>query len=197
MEVIIIILILIIIVLLFLLFRKDKELKLTGEKVAGNKGEAYVSDVIRKHLNEEDILLTNVSIAYDGNFCEMDNVIINKYGIFVIEVKNYSGVIKGGINDKSWTKYHTSYGGVTYEKQVKNPIKQVKRQVYYLHQYLKKYGINAWVSGYAFLIHHNSPVRSEYILNDGNDIDKVIHNTHRQPLSDNRINAIRALLEDE
>ena len=31
---------------------------------------------------DEDILLTNVDIFYDGRKAELDNVIINKYGVF-------------------------------------------------------------------------------------------------------------------
>lgn len=57
----------------------------------------------------------------------------------------------------------TNVYGNTFEKNVKNPIKQVKRQTYILAKYLEYYGPRVWVEGYAFLVNGNSPVNSSYI----------------------------------
>lgn len=77
---------------------------------------------------------------------------------------------------------------------VKNPIKQVKRQVYILAKYLYFYGVDVWVNGFAFLINKNSPVVSEYVLTDINDIDKVIHNSNRNRLTPKTIEKIASIL---
>lgn len=42
-----------------------------------------------------DVYLRNVKVEYDGRPAEIDNVIINQNGIFIIEVKNYSGILYG------------------------------------------------------------------------------------------------------
>lgn len=78
-----------------------------------------------------------MSIAYDGRPAELDCVVVNKNGVFVIEVKNYVGVLFGKENEYEWKKYKKTAAGNVYEKTVKNPIKQVKRQVYILAKYLE------------------------------------------------------------
>ena len=102
-------------------------------------------------------------------------MILNKRGIYIIEVKNYVGTITGGLNDYEWSKTKTTASGNEYTSVVKNPINQVRRQVYLLANYLKANGINIWIEGYAFLVEGNSPIQSAYILHDQKDIDAAIH----------------------
>ena len=97
-------------------------------KRVGIRGEVKASNAILSVMRDDDRLFTNVSINYDGRPAELDNVIVNKYGVFVIEVKNYAGAIYGNEDDFEWQKYKTTDAGNTYVKTVKNPIKQVKRQ---------------------------------------------------------------------
>lgn len=165
-----------------------------GHKRAGRIGEEYVSDLISDILNEDDILLRNISITADGKDAEFDNVIINKNGVFVIEVKNYSGTLVGDEDDYEWVKKKISSGGELYIKNVKNPIKQVKRQVYVLSQFLKDNMINAWIDGYVFLVERNSPIDSTYILESKGDIDEVIHRPGKKPLSEKVVLKINRLL---
>ena len=171
------------------------EWMLTPEyKRVGIRGEETAARAIQSVLREGDRLYTNVSINYDGKPAELDNVIVNKYGVFIIEVKNYTGHIVGGEDDYEWQKYKTTDAGITYEKQVKNPIKQVKRQVFILACCLRYYGLNVWVSGYAILLHGNSPVRSEYMLTSIADIDRAIHTANRKMLDAKTVEEIEKLL---
>ena len=147
----------------------------TAEKRAGRQGEEFATEVIREILKEGDILLTNVRIHIDDKNAELDNVVINNRGVFIIEVKNYSGDLTGTEEDFEWTKTKCTPAGYIYQKTVKNPIKQVKRQVYILAEYLRQYGFEVWVEGYAFMIENNSPVESQIILKNQADINKAIH----------------------
>ena len=149
------------------------------ERLAGRCGEEIASNVIRKVLRDGDCLFTNVEISYEDKRTELDNVVVNKYGVFIIEVKNYNGRLVGSEDDYEWQKYHTTDAGNTYVKTVKNPIKQVKRQIHILARFLDYYGEKVWVSGYAILLQGNSPVDSEYILSSLGDIDKAIHTRGR------------------
>ena len=81
-----------------------------------------------------------------------------------------------------------------YVKTVKNPIRQVKRQIYILARYLEYYGSRVWVHGYAILLHGNSPVRSEYVLTSKADIDHVIHTVDRRMLDTKTVDRIVELL---
>ena len=142
---------------------------------AGRRGEIIVTDMICRVLRQGDLLFTNVQIEADGKKTELDNIIVNRQGIFIIEAKNYSGTLEGTEEDREWIKYHESGGGNIYVKTVRNPIPQVKRQVYILSTYLKEAGIRDWIDGYIVLVEANSPVNSRYILESLNDIDRAIH----------------------
>lgn len=166
-----------------------------GERRAGHQGEITATEIIRSALHEGDRLFTNVSIEYDGRPAELDNVIVNKYGVFIIEVKNYRGRIVGDEDDYEWRKYKTTSAGNTYEKTVKNPIRQVKRQTYILAHYLEENGARVWIRGYAMLLNGNSPVESEYMLNGTEDVERVIHTKERELLDMETVERIRNLLE--
>ena len=163
-------------------------------EIVGKQGEQYAAQLIRSVLREGDRLFTNVQISFDGKPAELDNVVVNKYGVFIIEIKNYKGILVGEEDDYEWKKYKITDAGNTYEKTVKNPIKQVRRQIYVLARYLDYYGFKVWVKGYAILLQGNSPVESEYLLKSRVDIDRVIHTADRKTLSSDTVNAIIYIL---
>lgn len=165
-----------------------------GNRRAGREGEEAASNIIKSVLHEGDLLFTNVIVSYDGKLTELDNVIVNNYGVFIIEVKNYVGRIVGNEDDFEWQKYKMTDAGNIYEKTVKNPIKQVKRQIYILAHYLDYYGSRVWVNGYAILLHGNCPVKSDYVLSSVADIDRVIHTPGRSRLNKATVDAIAKLL---
>ena len=164
---------------------------------AGRIGERQATNLIKEFLLQGDHIFTNVQIEYDGRPCELDNVVVNKYGVFIIEVKTYKGRLYGGEEDYEWEKYKDDGYGNTFEKNVKNPIKQVKRQIYILAKFLDYYGVKVWVNGYAFLLYGNSPIESEYMISELNDIGKKIHTPGRKYLTQNQIDAICKLLSEE
>ena len=153
------------------------------EKRAGRLGERYARNIIQEILEEDDILLSNVQITADEKFTELDNVIINSNGVFIIEVKNYSGELFGEEEDQEWIKNTISGAGNVYQKVVKNPIKQVKRQIYILSRLLKENDIDVWIEGYVFFVEMNSPVVSSYVLRTQKDIDNAIHHGINNDLS--------------
>lgn len=161
---------------------------------AGLEGEDIAAELIKRILREDDVYLRNINIVFDEKEAELDSVVINKYGVFVIEVKSYIGSLYGSEDDYEWQKYKTTSAGNTYEKTVKNPLRQVKRQVYVLAKYLDYYGAKVWVEGYAMLTNNNSPVESEYMLNDIYDIDRVIHSQGRNILTKKQIENIVSIL---
>ena len=150
---------------------------------AGRRGEEVAEDIIRTVLRDDDVLLTNVKISFEGQRAEVDNIIVNTNGVFLIEVKNYVGELVGDIDDFEWKKYKTTPGGDVYVKPVKNPIKQVNRQVYIVSNILRDRGVNVWVSGYVMLMENNSPVYDESVLRSRRDIDKAIHYAANEKLT--------------
>jgi hypothetical protein len=163
-------------------------------KLAGNQGEKVASRAIASVLREDDNLLTNVNVEFEGKEAEMDNVVVNRFGVFIIEVKNYSGEIHGREDEFEWQKYKVTDAGKIYWKPVRNPIKQVKRQIDILARYLRAHDVRVWIKGYVILLQGNSPVENEYVLQDIDDIDRVIHTKDRNYLSsDVIVKIVRAL----
>ncbi len=164
------------------------------EKRAGRLGERFAYEVISEILREDDVLLTNITVNADGKQAEFDDVIINSRGVFIIEVKNYSGELFGDEDDSEWIKNKMTPGGQFFQKTVKNPVKQVKRQVYVLAQFLKSRGINVWIDGYVFFVQQNSPVRSVYVLETQRDIDRAVHRKRDEVLDEETIDRILEVL---
>lgn len=161
---------------------------------AGRQGEEIAADIIRRVMRDDDYLFTNVEIEFDDRLAELDAVVVNKFGVFIFEVKNYSGTLLGGEDDFEWEKYKTTDAGNVYTKTVKNPIKQVKRQVYLLANYLDYYGKRVWVDGYVILLQGNSPVHSDFVISSVADLDRVIHTRGRNRLTQKDVEKIVDLL---
>ncbi len=162
---------------------------------AGRRGEEVAEDIITNVLRDDDILLTNVELSYEGKRTEADIIVINQNGVFIIEVKNYVGELVGDIDDSEWKKYKTTPGGDVYVKTVRNPIKQVKRQIYIVSSILKARRIKVWVEGYVMLMENNSPVDDKMILRNIHEIDFAIHGSTEQIISKKEINKIVSILE--
>ncbi len=167
------------------------------EKKAGRLGERYARNIIQEIFKDDDVLMSNVKITADDKSTELDNVIINSNGVFIIEVKNYSGELFGTEEDPEWIKNTISGSGNIYQKVVKNPIKQVKRQIYILSRLLKENDIDIWIEGYVFLVEMNSPVESSYVLRTQKDIDNAIHHRINNNLSHTAKEQIKQLLTDQ
>lgn len=169
----------------------------SASKRAGRHGEEIAAEIISRVLREGDYLLTNIEINYEDRQAEMDCVIVNKFGVFIFEVKNYSGQLVGDEDDYKWQKIKITDSGNMYSKQVKNPIRQLKRQVYLLAHHLQNYRIQVWVEGYVILLHQNSPVDSGYIISSLSDIDSAIHTKGKNRLHPKEIEQILTLLQQD
>ena len=88
-----------------------------GKKIVGKAGEFSVQRELNK-LNKQDYLIINdITIKDSNNYThQIDHVVISKYGIFVIETKQYNGYIQGGEYDKNWVQNK--------KIQIHNPIHQ-------------------------------------------------------------------------
>lgn len=136
-----------------------------------------------------------MNISIHGRNTKLDYVVINNNGIFIFEVKNFSGKLVGTEDDQYWNKYKISSGNKEYIKEIRNPIKQLKREIYLLKEYLKYYGVDLWIEGYVLFVNMNSPVESEYTVNDKSEIDDILHLRRNQVLTKNQIEKIISILK--
>lgn len=192
MQIIVIIFFVIILFIFLLLSLSSDE---DQKRIAGKEGELQAKKILNHYLNENDLLLNNVNISIHGRNTELDYVVINNNGIFIFEVKNFSGKLVGNEDDQYWNKYKISRGNKEYIKEIRNHIKQLKREIYLLKEYLKYYGVDLWIEGYVLFVNMNSPVESEYTVNDKSEIDDILHLRRNQVLTKNQIEKIISILK--
>lgn len=108
-----------------------------GAHLSGKSGERAVS---RQLLNLpqatyhvlDDLVLPTV----DGVTTQIDHVVISRYGIFVIETKDYDGWIFGGERQRQWTEVFQAGRHSSKKYQFQNPIRQNWRHIYVLAELL-------------------------------------------------------------
>lgn len=101
------------------------------KEIIGAAGEHWVKQELKK-LPKDYLVINNVMLIVDSKSSQIDHLVISKYGIFVIETKQYNGYLIGNDYDKKWTfksgkrKYyinnpvHQNYGHVQFLKKALN-----------------------------------------------------------------------------
>ncbi len=82
-------------------------------------GEFNVSVVLATLPKDEYQVINDIIIPSKYGTTQIDHVVVSIYGIFVIETKNYKGLIYGGEDAETWTK---NMWGNKYS--LRNPLKQ-------------------------------------------------------------------------
>ena len=71
----------------------------------GIVGEGMLNSFLGISLNKEEYrLLKDVTLSTEDGTTQIDHIIVSRYGIFVIETKNYKGWIFGSEHQKRWTQ---------------------------------------------------------------------------------------------
>lgn len=101
----------------------------------GKRGENYVAKILGDTIIGEQYVINNLLFQNEkGQSCQIDHVFINKFGIWVIETKNYAGTIYGQENQREWTQVLAHGHEIN---KFYNPIKQNATHIYHLSNYLK------------------------------------------------------------
>ena len=107
-------------------------LKIYYPKFRGFMGEFWVKLELSKLPKEQYIVLNDIMIKDERGTHQIDHLVISKYGIFVIEMKNYYGLIKGNEYQDKWVQYlgknkyyfknpiHQNYGHVKVLEKILN-----------------------------------------------------------------------------
>ena len=90
-----------------------------GNKILGWFGEKWTKDEIKKLPTDRYKILNDIMIMLNCKTYQIDHIIVSCYGIFVIETKQYNGLITGNKYDKYWVR-HIGNKKCYYT----NPIKQ-------------------------------------------------------------------------
>ncbi len=74
-------------------------------KFRGFMGEFWVRQELKKLPRDRYKILNNIIIEENNNTHQIDHIVVSKFGIFVIEMKNYYGLILGDEYKNKWIQY--------------------------------------------------------------------------------------------
>lgn len=80
-------------------------LKIYYPKFRGFMGELWVKLELKKLPKDKYVVLNDIMIKDEKGTHQIDHLVISEFGIFVIEMKNYYGLIKGKEYDNKWCQY--------------------------------------------------------------------------------------------
>ncbi len=89
-------------------------------KIIGYAGEFWVKRELNKLDKNKYKVLNDIMISTNNGTSQIDHIVISKYGIFVIETKQYNGYITGDKYDKKWIRHMRRGKKLFYT----NPIRQ-------------------------------------------------------------------------
>lgn len=103
----------------------------------GKAGEKAVARRLKRLPEEEYKVINDLMLPTSYGTTQIDHVVVSRYGIFVIETKNYKGYVYGGENAEYWTQ---NIWGNKYS--MPNPIRQNNTHIKALRYHLNKLNID-------------------------------------------------------
>jgi hypothetical protein len=102
-------------------------------KGKGKTGEFAVKHIIGQNIENVQYVFNDYMILNNGKSSQIDHILVCAKGVFVIETKNYSGLIYGNESQREWTQV-LQYGKV--KNKLYNPVKQNATHAYYIRNIL-------------------------------------------------------------
>jgi hypothetical protein len=98
-----------------------------------NRSEAKVSRALKKRFLAPDYhLLSHVTLPRGEGTTQIDHILVSRFGVFVIETKDYRGWIFAGLNHRYWTQvlYRAKF-------RFRNPLRQNHTHARAVHELLE------------------------------------------------------------
>ena len=73
--------------------------------ISGHVGENYISEILNSLPKDKYKVYDNVMLNTKRGSTQIDHVIVSIYGIFVVETKNYKGLIADSKYGEHWVQY--------------------------------------------------------------------------------------------
>ena len=102
------------------------------KKLSGFMGEFWVKTELNKLPKDKYVVFNDIFIKSSKGTHQIDHIVISKFGIFVVEMKNYDGLITGDEYKDKWTQHlgrnkyyfnnpiHQNYGHIKALQEVLN-----------------------------------------------------------------------------
>ncbi|WP_039764943.1 nuclease-related domain-containing protein [Caldicellulosiruptor sp. F32] len=154
-------------------------LSLLRPKIKGAIGEKSVSFFLARLDPKKYKVLNNLLIKVGSKTVQIDHVVVSNYGVFVIETKNYQGLIYGKEYDEYWTQ-------VIYKRKEKfyNPIRQNYGHIQALKEILSDLGDIKFISVIVFTTKADLKIETKTDVVWTTKLIKTIKKYNRECLTD-------------
>lgn len=115
---------------------------LKSPRARGKRGENMVKWVIGNTIENQQYIINNLIIKNGEKTSQIDHIVINPHGVFVIETKNISGKIYGSEKQLKWTQV-LAYG--KRKNKLYNLIMQNETHVFYVKKIIGKLPVHSLV----------------------------------------------------
>lgn len=154
-------------------------------KLKGNYGEWLIAKKLNQLDRKKYTVLHDVKFKIHGKISQIDHVVVSDYGLFVIETKNYKGIIRGFEGSERWTqKIHQ------HQYEFYNPIRQNKGHIYALNHVLKKTTADDYVSIIAFTNKSQLKIKSSTPVVHAQELLKTVRRYQSKKFDKNSKSAI-------
>lgn len=125
----------------------------------GKQGERRVRRVVGETVEGEKYVIHDLILDKgNGKTAQIDHIVINSRGVFVIETKNLSGNIYGSENHGQWTQVLAN-GRV--KNKLYNPLKQNATHVYHVRRLLGNLPVHSLV---VFVQNNTAYINAENVI---------------------------------
>lgn len=126
----------------------------------GKEGEDDAYYFLRHFLEPHGYaIIRNAHIFYNGEESEIDNIIVGRTGVFIVEVKNMRGMIIGSCDDNNLMQYKLDNRDEMHSKSFYNPIKQVNTHTYRLAHFLRDNNIKVFIKNTVYFVNPEARVK--------------------------------------
>lgn len=152
-------------------------LKLKSPQYKGKCGENIVNKILQE-IEGYNYVVRNIMLNDNGKSRQIDHIFVSEYGVFVIETKNYGGIIYGREKSTEWKQYlnqkcfnfknpiHQNYG---HKEIVRKTLEDVTDKIYPLVVFTRRCELKVEVT--SPVIYDNQ--LKNYIRNKGKIFDKT------------------------
>jgi Zn-dependent protease with chaperone function len=124
---------------------------------SGILGEEITADVL-SDLPDNYTVYQDIVITVDGKKSEIDNIVVGRTGVFVIETKNHKSTITGEYDEREWVQSKVGRGGTPYDNYIYNPVKQVNTHIFRLKNLFRKNDIRVYINGIVYFSNPDAKV---------------------------------------
>ena len=178
-------------------------MKTTVNSSRGMHFEKRVMNRLQSHFDPDCIFYNlNIPGRKDGE-TQIDFVLLDRTGIYIIEAKGYSGTVTGTFEDVKWTKTLTSRNGNTWKKKVMNPLFQNRGHIRYLKKLFADETIPmfsiAVISEKCDLSAVTGSHRGEYVFNIKEFSTKMeeLISSKRKSLNEGQLAKVKTVLKNQ